>query len=189
MKILFSFLLVFNVFTAFSQDAKKAIETQFYAYGQSLINKDYRGMADFITDDVFTFLAKDDYIRLMEKTFASPDFEITVTDPKVIAIGDIKKIAEKYYSVVDYSNGLNIKLREAVGSPRDTVVVKKSLTQGFGEGNVKYDAKAGIYHVQVRSKLCAISPDGKSTWKFVGLESNLKPLLEKFLPAEILKYI
>ncbi|RVU01814.1 hypothetical protein EOD41_07605 [Mucilaginibacter limnophilus] len=189
MKVFFSFLLVVSFLNAFSQDVKKTIETQFYAYGQTLINKDYHGMADYIAEDVFTFLKKDDYIRLMEKTFASPDFDIAVKDPKVIAIGDVKKIAEKYYSVVDYSNALNINLKESVGMPRDTVVVKKSLIQGFGEGNVKFDPKTKIYTVQVRSKLCAISSDGKAGWKFIGLERNLKPLLEKFLPAEILKEI
>lgn len=188
MKFLIAFLLVFNAAAGFGQDNKKAIENAFNAYGQSLVNKDYPKMADYITEDVFNFLKKDDYIRLMEQTFTSPEFDIAVINPKLLGIGDIKQIKGKNYAVLNYSNGLEIKPKANGKDAPSGIIVKKTLEDGFGAGNVAYNSGTGIYRVQMKSKLCAISADGEN-WKFIALEASLKPLLQKFMPAEIISLI
>ncbi|RYY34129.1 MAG: hypothetical protein EOP46_14420 [Sphingobacteriaceae bacterium] len=189
MKSIFVFLLVCNVAVGFGQDSKKAIENGFIGYSQTLVNKDFHKMADYITEEVFTYLAKDDYIRLMQKTFNSPDFDITIKDPKLVTIGDVQNIKGKYYSIVDYSNLLNIKLKPENDGLANTMAVKRSLESGFGAVNVNYDEKAKLFVIHMKSKMCAISADGVNNWKFVALEANLKPMLGKFLPVEILKAI
>lgn len=180
--------MIFNVAAGYTQDSKKAITIAFNNYSQAMVNRDYHTMANYLTEEIFTYLKKDDYIKLMEQTFTSPEFNIAVTNPKVLAIADVKQINGKNYAVVNYANSLEITPKGTGSEVPSSIIVKKSLEEGFGVGNVTYDAKTGIYRVQMKSKLCAISANG-TNWKFIALEANLKPLLQKFMPAEIIALI
>ncbi|KXK23020.1 MAG: hypothetical protein UZ12_BCD005002892 [Bacteroidetes bacterium OLB12] len=64
--------------------------------------------------------------------------------------------------------------------------VKQGLVTQFGEANVLYDNATRFFHVTAVKPVIASTADKKG-WKFVTIDSEqLIPMLEKFIPKEIL---
>jgi len=95
--------------TAFCQDNKKEIELKFNEYLNSMINKDFEKSMNYISDDFFKIVPKSQMILLLEKTFNNPDLEFKLREPKIIEIKDIELIDNKYYSLLKYSNKMDMK--------------------------------------------------------------------------------
>ena len=68
---------------------------------------------------------------------------------------------------------------------QDTSITMAALRNQFGQDNVKYDASTGFFHVKVIKKVIANSADAKN-WTFLVIEEAQKPVLEKFVPKELL---
>jgi len=64
-----------------------------------------------------------------------------------------------------------------------------SLDNTFGADNVKYNEKTDFFEVYSEKQVYAISENGETGWKFVVLEKNQKPILEKILPKQLTEKI
>ena len=71
------------------------------------------------------------------------------------------------------------------GKIQDTAATKAALIKHFGQNNVSYVAANETYKIFVVKDVIANSTD-KQSWTFVVVEEKQKPILEKFIPKELL---
>jgi hypothetical protein len=181
---------------AFCQNNKKEIEFQFTEYLNSIINHDFEKTVNYISDDFFKIIPKEQVILGMERTFNNPDMQVSIREPKVKEISDIELIDMKYYSLLTYSSLINIGFR-INDSIKETAeehnsrmeLSKNTLIQIYGEKYVQYDSKTEIFEIYSEKQAYAISENGTTGWKFVVIEKKLKPLLEKFIPKQLIEKI
>ena len=187
------FLFLFVVQFGYAQDYKTDIETEFMNYLQTIIDRDFEKSMDYLTEDFFTLVPREQMIGAMEQIFNNPAVEFSLKDPKVIGVEDRQVIDNKQYALLTYSNVLFMKfvMEEAPESEEDAQLMssymKASLESTFGEGNVKYDAETEFFEIYSEKKVCAISSTEKDEWKFLVLENAQKPMLAKLLPKEIME--
>ncbi|MCH5599421.1 hypothetical protein [Niabella ginsengisoli] len=88
------YLLFFlNIITSgYAQDYKKAAEQQFLQYTDLIIKKDFRSASEFIIEDMFEMISKEQMILAMEKIFNMPEFEFKIDSPQVLQISNSKKL-------------------------------------------------------------------------------------------------
>ncbi|MCG7856638.1 hypothetical protein MD537_06655 [Flavihumibacter sediminis] len=188
-------LLIISSFTGYSQQYKKTIEKQFLTYTNHLIEKDFKGACNYIIEDFFKIIPRDQLVLMMEKTFNNPDIEFAIDSPKIIKIEDSRKFNANDYARLQYSNLLRMKFvipaedGETVSQEEKemtTSLTKANLEKTFGDQNVRYDAATGYFTIFSIKDVVATSADGEK-WKFVVVEEKQKPILSKFLPKEMLQ--
>ena len=188
-------LLIITSFTGYSQLYKKTIEKQFLTYTNHLVEKDFKGACNYIIEDFFKIIPRDQLVLMMEKTFNNPDIEFAIDSPKIIKIEDSRKFNANDYARLQYSNLLRMKFiipkedGETVSEEEKemtTSLTKANLEKTFGDRNVRYDAATGYFTIFSIKDVVATSADGEK-WKFVVVEEKQKPILSKFLPKEMLR--
>lgn len=176
---------------SFAQDDKKNIENAFKGYIQTLIDKEYVKAVEYIPEDFFEFVKKDQMIKVLEQTMNNPAFEAKISQVNSIEIQDLIKIKDKYYAIIRYQGPLSMKF-----SPEDknetkaqlkarNNLTKLALQNSFGLDNVELDETSSWFHIKAKKNACAISEDGKSNWKFVVIEPKQRLILDRILPKEI----
>ena len=182
--ILISLLIAFPG-SLFAQSYKDSIEAQFLRYTDLLIKKDFAKSADYINPGFFKIIPKAQLITIIEKTYNNPALDFNIENPAIVSISDSKDIAENSFVKLQYSNYLSMHFKNDDGKALDTALTKKTLQAQFGQDNVTYDALTDTYKVFVIKNVIANSID-KRNWTFVVVEEKQKPLLEKFIPKELL---
>jgi hypothetical protein len=189
---LLGLFLTFITSTGICQDNKKEIEQTFQNYLTAIINQDFDKSMNFISEDFFKIIPKEQLILLMEKTFNNPEIEFELKDPKIIEIKDSELIENKYYSLLTYSNKMNMKFNrnnENQETEEDyklrMSLTKVSLEQNFGQKNVNYNDSSNFFEIYVEKQVYAISTNGQTDWKFIVLEKKQKPILERVLPKQL----
>lgn len=187
------FIIVFNV-SLNAQDYKKNIEVDFNDYLNYIVNKDFEKSLNYISEDFYKIIPKQQLLLIMEQTFNNPDVVIEIKNPKILEIKEYEKIENKYYSFLTYSNQMNIKMKsdenESEEEKKESIELMKSMYEiTFGKGNVYFDEKTNFFEIKVVKNVYAISLDGLSNWKFVVIEKKQKPLLEKVLPKTLINRI
>lgn len=110
--------------------------------------------------------------------------ELSMKAPKVVSIDNSQSIKGEHYAKFKYSNNMVVRYKDN-DEERDVVEEMETLQSTFGEENVTYDAAADNYTIFVTKEVIANSKDQRR-WTFVVLEERQKPLLEKFIPKELL---
>lgn len=182
LKIFLGLLIVFQSGKAFAQSYKDSIESQFMRYTESLLQKDFSRSTDYMNPGFFKFVPKEQLIKLMSQAFNNPDMDFKIEDPKIVSIGNSKTIAKQSYVKLQYSNFLSMHFKNA---DNQNDLTHKALQGQFGEENVKYNSATNTYKIFVVKDVIANSSDNKN-WTFVVVEEKQKPLLEKFIPKELL---
>ena len=193
-QIIFSVLFLIISSTGNAQDYKKTIEIEFTEYLNSIVNKNFAKSMDYVIPEFFEIIPKSQMIKVMEQTFNNPSMEFELKNPKIISINDAQKIAEKFYSLLSYSNQMNMKIRNEGEETEDEKKMRIGLTQlsfekNFGSQNVKYNKETDFFEILVEKQVYSISKDGKKDWKFLVIEKKQKVLLEKLLPKELVEKI
>ena len=183
-------LILISLFIAFSsnifaQSYKDSIETQFLRYTDLLVKKEFAKSTDYINPGFFKIIPKAQLITVIEKTYNNPALDFKIENPVIVSIGDSKIIDENSFVKLQYSNYLSIHFKNDDGGKQDTILTKKALEAQFGEDNVSYNASTDTYRIFVIKNVIANSID-KRSWTFVVVEEKQKPLLEKFIPKELL---
>lgn len=174
--------ILFISTTVFSQAYKDSIKTQFLRYTDLLVKKDIAKSMDYMNPELFKIVPKQQLIAVIEKAYNDPDVEFGVADAVVLSVGDNKLINGMNYVKLQYSNAIIMRFK---GSKQDPALIKKALEGQFGAENVKYDAATENYRIVAVKDVIANSAD-KITWKFIAIEERQKPMLEKFIPKELL---
>lgn len=184
-----------------AQEYKKTIETEFGDYINSIVNKDFEKSTNYMIPEFFDLIPKSQMIAVMEETFNDPEIEIQIKNPKIIEIKDSKKIGNKHYALLSYSNVMTMKF---IDTPDENVeqsaedletkmeeiksrnnLTRESLESSFGKENVTYDPQNSFFSIFSKKNVYAVSDNGSSGWKFVVIEKKQLPLLKKILPKEL----
>ncbi len=182
-RIFFVLLLTsFSSLDLSAQAYKDSIETQFLRYTDLLIKKDYAKSADYLNPGFFKVVPKAQLISIMEKSLNDPAADFKIESPKVISIGNSRIIAKQSYVKMKYSNYLSMHFK---GGDSNVELANQSLQGTFGKENVTYDSATKSFRVFVVKDVIANSQDNKN-WTFVVVEEKQKPVLEKFIPKELL---
>ncbi|MFD0964355.1 hypothetical protein [Pseudofulvibacter geojedonensis] len=177
-----------------AQKYKKNIKSEFTEYLNSLINMDFEKSFEYITPEFFEIVPKSQMLQLMEQTFNNPAVVIEIKNPKILTINDSKKIENKYYSLLTYSNQMNFRMKSEEEETEDEKTMRINLTklsfeQNFGSENVKYNEKTEFFEIYSEKDVYGISVNGETNWKFLVLEKDSKIILTKLLPKELAEKI
>ena len=184
------FLLLLTSSSAFAQDYKNNIDTDFTDYVNLLINQDFEKSMDYIPEAFFDILPKETLIAVLKKTFNNHDMQIELKDPKILKIQDVRKIEGKYYSELTYSNIMNMKMIGEEDESEEDKELRISLTKRafektFDKNNVSYDEETEFFSIYVVKDVYAISNNGETEWKFLTIEKNQKEVLKTILPKKL----
>jgi len=173
-----------------AQDYKKNIESEFSEYLSSIVDMEFEKSMEYITPEFFEIVPKSQMINLMEQTFNNPSMEFEIKNPKILSVNDSQKIENKFYSLLTYSNQMNMKINNEEEETEDEKkmrinMTKLSFQQTFGAENVKYNEETDFFEIQSQKDVYAISENGKTDWKFLVIEKKQKIILDKILPKEL----
>ena len=183
---LFIVLVSFAFSTTLSAQAyKDSIKAQFLRYTNLLIEKDFAKSTEYINPGFFKLIPKPQLVAVIEKTYNNPALDFSIENPVLVSVGDIKVINGDNFVKMQYSNFLKMHFKSSDGKAQDTAATKAALIKQFGQNNVSYDAATDTYKIFVVKDVIANSTD-KQNWTFVVVEEKQKPLLEKFIPKELL---
>ena len=169
----------------YAQSYKDSVKVQFLRYTDLLVNKEYSKSTDYLNPEFFKIIPKSQLIAIMEKAYNNPAMDFEIESPSVTLIDDNQVIGSANYVKLQYSNYLKMHFKTSDGSKQDTALTKRALEAQFGQNNVTYDAIKDTYRIFVTKNVIAHSKD-KLNWTFVVVEDKQKPILEKFIPKELL---
>ena len=185
-------LRLFIVFVSFAfsttlsaQAYKDSIQAQFLRYTNLLIKKDFAKSTEYINPGFFQIIPKPQLIAVLEKAYNNPVLDFNIENPVIVSIGDSKVINGDTFVKMQYSNFLKMHFKSNDGKVQDTAATKAALINQFGQNNVSYDTATDIYKIFVVKDVIANTTD-KQNWTFVVVEEKQKPILEKFIPKELL---
>ncbi|HTG55181.1 MAG TPA: hypothetical protein VL943_02845 [Niabella sp.] len=173
-----------------AQDYKKNAEQQFMRYTNLIIKKEFRKAADFIIEDFYTLIPREQMIAAMETVFNMSQFDYQIDSAKVLKVGDARLIDSAHFLKLQYSNILRMKFGSDSTLSDSTAAENEFLTltlqSKFGEPNVTYDKASGYYTILSVKDVIAKSKN-LTDWKFIVLEEDKMPFLKKILPKELLE--
>jgi hypothetical protein len=191
-KILTLFLISLFTLPTFGQEAKTEITKQFFTYMGILNNKDFNKAMDYMPDELFEIVPKEQMVSYMESALNSSEISFKFDNLKVVSVKEPIKSGTKYYVNMKYSHRMSM-LFNALNKDKTPAqlleqgnLTKENLQVKYGEDNVKFDEKTNWFEITVTKNAFAISPDGKTNWKFIDFDPNQRGLMEKILPKEII---
>ena len=184
-RIILVFLLTSASFAVTGQTYKDEVRSRFTEYITFLTNKQYAKAIEYMNPEIFNMIPKEQMSQVLEMTFNNPDFDFQLGKWAIVSMNDKKTIKGQDYVKLAYSNELRMRFHAKDGKLPDTATAKKNLAGMFGQGNVKYDAKTQFYTIQATKNVVANAASGKK-WTFIVIEERQKPLLEQFIPKELL---
>jgi hypothetical protein len=189
MRIIMLALLLVATFTVQAQDLSAEIKKEYLYYNGLVKAKDFDKVLEYTHPALFETYPKDQVKAGLEQVFNNPQIEIELGDPALSDFVDAKQVENKYYVRFKSVQVTKMKfdfVETQTGTDKENTVntLKQNLVTQFGEGNVSYDSQTGFFVISATSKMLAVSDD-KKAWKFVDIaNAQLKPILEKFIPAE-----
>ncbi len=187
-----SLLIIFFIWcnSAIAQGYKKVLEQQFMHYTNLIIKKDFKSAADFIIEDLYTLVPKEQMITAMESIFNMPDFDYHIDSAKVLKIGDPKLIDSAHFVKLQYSNLLRMRFgndsTQTDSASAESELLTLTLQSKFGEPNVTFNKATGYYTIYSVKDVIAKSKN-LTEWKFIVLEDDKMPFLKKIVPKELLE--
>jgi hypothetical protein len=166
---------------AFSQAYKDSVKVQFLRYTDLLIKKKFTQSADYMNPGFFKLIPKDQLTAALEQVFNNPEMDFKMEQPQIISVGDNKVINNQNYVKLKYSHYLSMHFKEK----QDTAKMKKAFGEQFGKENVTYNAATDTYKFFIVKDVIANSANQRK-WTFVVVEEKQKPMLEQFIPKELL---
>lgn len=145
---------------------------------------------NYILPEFFEIFPKSQIVKLMEQIFNDPSLELTLSDPKILSIGDLEEIEGKFYVSLSYSNKMRMKIHGEKNEEEDAKTMRFSLTkaslnQTFGDENVTFNETTEFFEIIAQKEAYAISNNGLTDWKFLVAEKNQQFILEKLLPKAL----
>ncbi len=192
-KHLFLFLiLTFTSLPLLAQDYQVEIREDFSAYMDHVIAQDYDKVLNATYERFFELLPRDKMKQMMAATFNNPDVEYEITGSEVHEIGTPRHIGDEFFSILTYTSVIRMKF--LAGNANETQeefeqrmkMTRLSLEEVFGSDNVYYEAETGYYRLTSLKKVCAVSPNGQTDWKFIVLEKEMLETLRRILPDQII---
>jgi len=172
----------------FSQSNQSAGDA-FMDYQKLITNQQFEESLDYIYPKLFTLMSKEQMLKVLKATVNNPLLEVEFGEFKLLKAGAPQKIENQYYSLIDYSVVIKMKVKTKNEKQRETMNNRMllGLQKQFGEENVSLNRVTGYFEVKSEKKAVAISKDGKSKWTFLTVEPNQKLMMEKILPSSVVE--
>ncbi|MBX2916446.1 MAG: hypothetical protein KF856_14345 [Cyclobacteriaceae bacterium] len=186
-KLLLVWVACLLLITTYAQSSKEAIK-QFNNYSQLVLDKQFDKALDHVHEGIFEIAPREQMKAILEQTLNNDMMEVEMSMPEVQGISAIKKIENTHYLKFISKNIVKMRFStQAIGEGEAAInQVKQGLAAQFGEANVAYDNTTRFFSVTAVKPVIATSVE-KKDWKFVTIDSEqLIPMLEKFIPKEIL---
>ena len=187
---LFVLLLTFTLATvlhAQQQDSsyKENIRKEFTEYLLALELQDFEKATTFMPAAFFKIYPKETFLQLMEQVYNSSEYSFEIKNSKILSVDDKLLIDKVYYAKARYSNMLHMKF-PSVNDESTINLMLSTFKQTFGEDNVYYNTETTYFEIYVEKDVIAQSENGEKEWKFIAIEKEQMPLLEKILPKQII---
>jgi hypothetical protein len=182
-------LLLLATFTVHSQELSADIKKEYLYYNQLVKAKDFDKVLDYTHPALFDSYPREQIKAGLEQIFNNPQIEIELGDPALSEFADARQIENKHYVRFKSIQVTKMKfgfIEEQTGTDKENSVntLKQNLAGQFGEENVSYESQSSFFVITATTKMLAVSDD-KKVWKFIDIgNAQLKPVLEKFIPAE-----
>jgi|JI10StandDraft_1071094.scaffolds.fasta_scaffold02899_5 hypothetical protein len=173
--------------TTYAQDSKEAIK-QFNSYSKLVLDKEFDKALDHVHEGIFEIAPREQMKAILEQTFNNTMMEVEMSMPEINGVSATKKIENTHYLKFISKNIVKMRFSpQAIGEGDEAIAkVRQGLEAQFGQANVSYDNATRFFSVSATKPVIASSTD-KKNWKFVTIDSDqLIPMLEKFIPKEML---
>lgn len=184
-RLIFFAIVSLLTLNSFAQNAEQEIRKTIFEYIKYCDEKNFSKAVEYMIDDFFEIIPKQSLIDALESAFNNTSVIIENTDNKIIEVGKIEKIKDKYYSIVPYSFLLKMRFKDI--DEETKIAILFEYEEEFGEENVKYNEKTDFFELKLIEKMVAVSKNGSTNWKLIKIEENQKAIMEKLLPEKILK--
>lgn len=192
MKLNFLAVLLTYCSFVFGQSGQDNLRGDFTTYINLTINQDFEKSMDYIVEDFFEVIPKQQLISVFKQLYNNPSMEFKVESPKILSIEPIEKIGDRFYSILMYSNLMKMRLKsedndESQEDKKNRIeLLKSSFNKKFGDENVTYNNTTDFFEIKVNKKVCCVSKNGSNNWKFITIDSDKKYILQKFIPSKVL---
>lgn len=166
---------------------EKTIKTDFLRYNDLLSKKQFKESMEYIYPKFFDLVSKQEMIGLLEQSLNNPDVVFNMERPSEIKVAKIQEIDNQFYSIISFLGIFKMKFKN--DNATEQIQTKTDLTNTFGEEHVTYNGKTGFYTIRTKKYAVAISNNRASDWKFLDVDPNQMPILEKLLPKQIVETV
>ncbi|MFC4815548.1 hypothetical protein [Flavobacterium sp. GCM10023249] len=193
-KLFYTIFIFMMSLTITAQEYKKVIKNEFNEYMTFIEAKNFKKALDFVLPESFQIIPKAQLLKLLEQSYNDPSYKIEFKNSTIFDIGDVQKFGKKYYSLLNYSTQMDMKI---MNTNDLTAEGKKTLIDHtisvyqkvYGADNVRYNSGTDFFEIIIQRPVYAISNDGKINWKFLVVEKQQMSMLEKLLPKELIDKI
>jgi len=173
---------------------KENVKADFTAYINHLINQEFKKSTEYLYPELFDFVPKEQMISTMDQTFNNSEIMISLSDPQVQSIGEVREIDSSFYCLLNYSHKMNMKFAVDTSNTKEDIVLRDELTfsnlkSNFGEDNVTYDSTNSSFDILSVKDSYAKSTNGTTDWKFIDIDKSKIMFLNALLPKEIVDEI
>lgn len=190
MKKILSFCFLLLTFVLINaQSFQQNIKRDYIAYTQFVIEKKFDQALEYTDPKIFEFYSREQFKTAMEAIFVTSGLELKLTLPSSFKIGEVKNIDKIDYVKMNVISFFEMKIAEMDFDNVDEETIEYFVTmleEEYGEGNVVFDKETQFFKIADNSEVVASSLDNKMTWKFLVIDPNLKSILGKIIPKEIL---
>lgn len=190
MKKILSFCFLLLTFVLINaQSFQQNIKRDYIAYTQFVIEKKFDQALKYTDPKIFEFYSREQFKTAMEAIFETSGLELKLTLPSSFKISEVKNIDKIDYVKMNVISFYEMKIAEMDFDNVDEETIEYFVTmleEEYGEGNVVFDKETQFFKITDNSEVVASSLDNKMTWKFLVIDPNLKSILGKIIPKEIL---
>ncbi|QMS98849.1 hypothetical protein H1R16_02215 [Marnyiella aurantia] len=190
------FLISFLVFTtANSQTVENVVQQQFLEYSQLVIDQKIDEALNYTNEDLFDIIPREQMKSLMESVFNMSSIEFKAGLPLITKVEPLKIIDGSHYIRLHTISAIEMKFKQDPGEPKRSTEEEQNYVEmlsatfhsKYGKNNVNYNETTGFFKINVPKMVVAKSADLK-VWKFALVDNpQIKTLLEKFIPKELLQ--
>ena len=189
-KILILIISLFSVYSCSqtkSENFENDIKNSLTSFIINMKEKKINSAVEHIYPKYFEVISKEQMAQILNYTYNNPAIITEIQNYNIDKVEKPEKIESEYYSIVNYSFKMKLKIDWAKFSNSEQVKsqMQNSLFKKFGENNVEYSSNEDYYIIYAKMKSCAISSNQKD-WKFIVLEPQYKSQLKNILPERIL---
>lgn len=185
--LLLIFTLAFCAPSLSAQKYKRSIEKDFNKYLNLLEEKDFSSAMDFMVDDLFELVSKEELVQSMEEALNGPDMKFTILKSSIVSIGDSHEFVGRHFVEIRYKNEVSMEFRELKKmrtKKRDEFVafMKEQFESNPTVTHCSYHEQSRTFLLSSDELSYAISEDGKSDWKFMTIDRTQEAFMRNIIP-------
>lgn len=182
-------LLAVGIFLSVISYAQDDMRVTLNKYLKLSEEKNSEQLMDYMYPKFFELFPRDIMIKALDKSLNDPAFEIILRDSEILSISPQKTVDSVTYAIADYSFVMSLKYVESEENSlpdQSTIDLTKDIFNNmYGEDNVYFSDEEKKFTIRVTKNMLVLKTPLLTSWKVLGTDANLKPLLLKIIPKEI----